>query len=69
MTKKLTEAEQLAEDLKIAAYADYHIKRGTGTWRDWERNSDTRVDSRGEYSYRTSGGYRSSKPGGSDPKE
>ena len=68
MTKKLTEAEQLAEDLKIAAYADYHIKRGTGTWRDWERNSDTRIIG-GEYFYRTSEGYRSSKPGGSDPKE
>ena len=27
MTKKLTEAEQLAEDLKIAAYADHYIRK------------------------------------------
>jgi hypothetical protein len=33
------EEEELAESLRIAAYADYHIKRGTGTWRDWERSN------------------------------
>lgn len=29
--------EQIEQD-KINAYADFHIKRGTGTWRDWEHS-------------------------------
>lgn len=35
--RRMAEEEAaLAESLKVAAYADYHQKRGTGTWRDWE---------------------------------
>lgn len=29
------------EQDKINAYANYHIKKGTGTWRDWENQPDS----------------------------
>lgn len=30
-----------ADQDKINAYADYHHKRGTGTWRAWEHGGDS----------------------------
>ena len=57
-----SEAELLEESLKTAAYVDYHIKRGTGTWRDWEHS--TQYDMRGYSDAKSKGDNDGTKSNG-----
>ena len=68
MTKKLTEAEQLAEDLKIAAYADYYSRKDRDAILYGTGDSDYMIIN-GEYFYRTGAGWQSMGGRGSGLKD